>query len=191
MVRIARGNVALTGVRNMAQNDATNDTLLVNNMANVLNAQASYPVRIGNTEIGITLGGSHQQNEDANVVRAIPAITVKTWTAGLTVPIGPVTISPSVNGVASEGGGAEAQRNVVGGIRANARVANGKGNLSAGYNRTFVAAREVSGATAQFTMPLLWETRFQLAARHQRYGALGTRPAFRESYLTTTLSRSF
>ena len=189
--RIARGSVALTGVRNLALNDATNDTLLVDNTANVVNAQVSYPIRFGKKDLGITLGGSWQQNEDANAVRAIPAITVRTWTAGLSVPVGPVTLSPSVNGVSSEGGGAAAQRNVVGGFRASARLAQGKGSLSAGYNRTFVAAREVSGATAQFTLAMPWETRLQLAGRHQRYGALGTRPAFRESYLTTTLSRSF
>ncbi len=189
--RIRRATLALTGVRNLAQNDATNDTLLVDNTASVVTGQLSVPWRIGRRDVVLSTGYSWQRNRDANPVRRIPAIEVRTWNVALAVPVGPVTLAPSVNGVTSEGGGAERQENVVGGFRASARFGKGRGSLSAGYNRTFVAAREVSGANAQFGWQLPWDTRLQLAARHQRYGALGARPAFRESYLTTTLSRSF
>ncbi|MBY0490153.1 MAG: hypothetical protein K2R93_09965 [Gemmatimonadaceae bacterium] len=191
MVRARRASLALTGVHNLAQNDAANDTLLVNNAASVLTAQASVPITVAGKELVFTSGGSWQQNEDANPVRAIPAITVRTWSAGVVVPVGMFSLSPSVNGVSSDGGGTAAQNNVTGGFRASARLGKGKGTFSAGYNRTFVAAREVSGATAQVMLPIFWATRLNLNARLQRYGALGVRRAFRESFLTTSVSRSF
>lgn len=191
VARIGTASVALTGARNVAANDATNDTLLVDNRASVLNAQVSMPWQVASHLLGLMGGVSWQQNRDANPLRAIPAITVYTWNAGVSVPVGVVSIAPSINGVSSAGGGVEAQRNVVAGIRANAKLAQGRGSAGAGWNRSFVAAREVSGATAQLGWTLPGDMRGSLVGRMQRYGALGTRPAFRESYLTSSLSRSF
>lgn len=191
VARIRRGSLALTAVRNLAGNDASNDTLLVDNRAGVLAAQGSVPWRLLGRDLALTGGWSWQQNEDANPVRAIPAITVNTWNAGLVVPVGVVTLSPSMNGVTSSGGGVEPQRNVVGGFRASARLAGGKGTMGAGVNRTFVAARELTGMQAQLGWSLPWETRLTVSGRMNRFGAFGTRPAFRESYLTSSLGRSF
>lgn len=189
--RIGIASLALTGARNMAANDAANDTLLVDNRASVLNAQVSVPWQVASRVIGLMGGVSWQQNQDANPLRAIPAITVHTWNAGVTIPVGVVSVAPSINGVSSAGGGVEAQRNVVAGIRANAKLAEGRGSIGAGWNRSFVAAREVSGATAQLGWTLPGDMRASLVGRMQRYGALGTRPSFRETYLTSSLSRSF
>ena len=191
VARIGAASLALTGARNVAANDADNDTLLVDNRASVLNAQVSVPWQVASQVIGLMGGVSWQQNRDANPMRAIPAITVYAWNAGVSVPVGVVTIAPSINGVSSAGGGAVAQRNVMAGIRANAKLAGGKGSAGAGWNRTFVAAREVSGATAQLGWTLPGDMRGTLVGRMQRYGALGTRPSFRETYVTSSLSRSF
>ena len=191
VARIASASIALTGARNMAANDASNDTLLVDNRATVLNAQLSMPLQLASRALSLMGGVSWQQNQDANPLRAIPAITVRAWNAGFTLPVGAISVAPSVNGVFSEGGGGGAQSNVVAGIRANARLAEGRGSASAGWNRSFVAAREVSGATAQLAWTLPGDVRATFVGRMQNYGVLGTRPAFSEMYFTSSMSRSF
>lgn len=187
---VKQATLVVNGLLSTAVNDAASDTLKVDNRALVLSSTLSVPWRLAGRDANVALSYAYQENEDRNVVRAIPAITVHNFNVAVAVPAGPLTVTPSVNGVLSDGGGVESQENVMGGLRVAARLGRGA-SASAQFSRSFVAAREVTGGLLQARAPLPLDAELAVSGRVMRYGALGTRPAFREAFLTTSVSRSF
>jgi hypothetical protein len=64
-------------------------------------------------------------------------------------------------------------------------------SASSQFTQTFVSARAVTTAMAQFGYTIPGDVQFSLQARYMKFGAQGVRPAFSERFLTTTLGRSF
>jgi hypothetical protein len=62
---------------------------------------------------------------------------------------------------------------------------------SLAYTRNYTGSRAVTVLTGQVGWSLPTGARIQLQGRHARYDAVGSRPAFRESFLTLSVTRSF
>ncbi len=181
--------VSLVALLAVAGNDEANDTLLVDNATSTLNVSVSRPWRLAGRGANASLAWSTQSTEDRNPVRLTPAITVQTANLALAMPVADwLTLSPAVSAVLPDGD--EDARNVLGSMRA---TVNGLRSMtaSANFTQTFVSARAVTTAGAQWGWTMPGGFQFSLQARLMRFGALGTRPAFSERFLTTTLGRSF
>lgn len=192
IVRLGAGALSLAGLVNTAGNDATNDSLRVDNRT--LSAQAAWqqPFRLAGQGGAMAFSYALQQTEDRSLLRAIPRITVHSLSLTPTIPLGSVlSLAPTVSAVLTVGGDAATeQHNVLGGLRANAKLGGGATG-SAQFTQSFTAARPVTLATLQGGVRLPYDFQFSVQGRWNRYGAIGTRPAFTERFATTSLSRSF
>ena len=181
--------VSLVALLAAAGNDATNDTLLVDNRAATFNAALAMPFRVGARSASVSVAYARQSNEDRNPVRLTPAVTVQTANLAVSLPLSRwLLVAPSVAAVLPDGSGDN--ENVLGSLRLSATGLRAV-NASANFTQTFVSARAVTTAGAQFGWTLPGDIAFSLQARMLRFGAQGTRPAFSERFLTTTLGRSF
>ena len=194
MGRLTNG-VTLTavGLLNSGLNDAANDTLLVDNRSTALNPAIGIPWRLARRGALLSVGYGFQMSEDKNPIRRIPRTLVHTANVAVTLPVtANVSITPMGSAVLANGaGGGDNQRNVLGGCRVAAKFINGKLGVTGQFTQTFVAAREVTGGMGQLSYTLPWQLALSVQGRYNRYGAIGSRPAFNERFLTSTVSRSF
>jgi hypothetical protein len=78
------------------------------------------------------------------------------------------------------------------GFRGNGQFLGGKLRSSASVtNARTSGGRDVFGASSQTSYELFWSTRATLSTRYAQYSAFGTRPAFRENFVTLGVTRSF
>ena len=193
IARLGPSTLSVAALANSAGNDAANDTLRVDNRTR--SAQVAWQLPYAMRGHGGTLAFSYalQQTEDANILRRIPQVTVHSVAVTPTIPLtDAVQLAPTVSAVLAEGGeAASAQRNVLAGLRGNARLGAGRVTTSAQYTRSFTAARPVTMAMWQAGVRLPWDLQLSLQARWNRYGAIGSRPGFEERFATTSVGRSF
>ena len=172
-----------------AENSETNDTLRVDNQTSTLNASVSRPWRFAGRNASLALTWSTQATEDLNPVRLTPKVSVQTANMAASVPLFPwLMLSPAVSAVLPSGD--TPGENVLGSIRLSAQGLKAI-TASSQFTQTFVSARQVTTAMAQFGYLLPGDISFNLQARWMRFGPQGVRPAFDERFLTTTLGRSF
>lgn len=172
-----------------AENSETNDTLRVDNQTSTLNASVSRPWRFAGRNASLALTWSTQATEDLNPVRLTPKVSVQTANMAASVPLFPwLMLSPAVSAVLPSGD--TPGENVLGSIRLSAQGLKAI-TASSQFTQTFVSARQVTTAMAQFGYLLPGDINFNLQARWMRFGPQGVRPAFDERFLTTTLGRSF
>ena len=181
--------VSLVALLAAAGNDETNDTLLVDNRTSTMNASLSKPFRFARRAASASLAYSRQSTEDLNPVRLTPKVTVQTANLALQLPIlSWLSASPAVSAVLPDG--QPDGENMLGSLRLSV-LGLKQMTASAQFSQTFVSARQVTTASAQWGWQLPGEIQFSLQARYMNFGALGVRPAFSERFLTTTLGRSF
>lgn len=181
--------VSLVALLAAAGNDETNDTLLVDNRTSTMNASLSKPWRFAGRAASASLAYSRQSTEDLNPVRLTPKVTVQTANLAVQLPILPwLSASPAVSAVLPDG--QPDGENVLGSLRLSV-LGLKQMTASAQFSQTFVSARHVTTASAQWGWQLPGDIQFSLQARYMNFGALGVRPAFSERFLTTTLGRSF
>jgi len=181
--------VSVVALLATAANSETNDTLRVDNRMSALNASVSKPWRYAERNASLALSWSTQATEDLNPVRLTPLVSVQTVNAVVSVPLFSwLLVAPTVSAVLP--GGDTPGENVLGSLRLTAQ---GLKTVTASgqFTQTFVSARQVTTAMAQFGYTLPGDIAFTLQARWMRFGAQGVRPAFDERFLTTTLGRSF
>lgn len=172
-----------------AENSETNDTLRVDNQTSTLNASVSRPWRFAGRSASLSLTWSTQSTEDLNPVRLTPKVSVQTANMAASVPLFPwLMLSPAVSAVLPSGD--TPGENVLGSLRLSAQGLKAI-TASSQFTQTFVSARQVTTAMAQFGYLLPGDINFSLQARWMRFGPQGVRPAFDERFLTTTLGRSF
>jgi hypothetical protein len=172
-----------------AENSETNDTLRVDNQTSTLNASVSRPWRFAGRNASLALTWSTQATEDLNPVRLTPKVSVQTANVAASVPLFPwLMLSPAVSAVLPSGD--TPGENVLGSLRLSAQGLKAI-TASSQFTQTFVSARQVTTAMAQFGYLLPGDINFNLQARWMRFGPQGVRPAFDERFLTTTLGRSF
>ena len=114
---------------------------------------------------------------------------MQTANAALSLPLFRwLLVAPTISAVLPSGD--TPGENVLGSLRLSAQGL--KAITATGqFTQTFVSARAVTTAMAQFGYTLPGDIAFSLQARWMRFGAQGVRPAFDERFLTTTLGRSF
>lgn len=172
-----------------AGNSETNDTLRVDNQTSTLNASVSRPWRFAGRNASLSLTWSTQATEDLNPIRLTPKVSVQTANMAASVPLFPwLMLSPAVSAVLPSGD--TPGENVLGSLRLSAQGLKAI-TASSQFTQTFVSARQVTTAMAQFGYLLPGDINFSLQARWMRFGPQGVRPAFDERFLTTTLGRSF
>lgn len=180
----------LTGMSSVLLNDATVDTFVVNNRSLALTANTAVQTSLAGMRTTVSVAYAYQRTADANVVTRIPRISVHNLSVALQLGLSrAVSVTPSVSYAATHTAGGEPQNNVHLGFRGAGRF--GPARPSVSVSQTYSSGRAVSAATAQLTYALPQEARLSLMARHSRYAAVGTRPAFQESFLTLSLARNF
>lgn len=181
--------VSLVALFADAGNAETNDSLRVDNHTSTINASVSRPWRFAGRGASMSLAYAVQSAEDRNPIRLTPAVTVQTANAAVSVPVFAwLMASPAVSAVLPNG---QTQgESVLGSFRLSAQGLKAI-TASGQFTQTFVSARQVTTAMAQFGYTLPGDIAFSLQARWMSFGAQGVRPAFSERFLTTTLGRSF
>lgn len=181
--------VSLVALLAAAGNAETNDTLLVDNRTSTMNLSLSKPWRFVGRGANASLAYSVQSTEDLNPVRLTPKVSVQTANLALSVPLlSWLSAAPAVSAVLPDG--QTEGENVLGSLRLSV-IGRQRMTASAQFTQTFVSARQVTTASAQWGWQLPGAIQFMLQARYMNFGALGIRPAFSERFLTTTLGRSF
>lgn len=179
----------VVGLLATAANSETNDTLRVDNQTSTVNASLSRPWRLLGRNASASLAYAVQATEDLNPIRLTPKVSVQTANLALSLPLFTwLSAAPAVSAVLPSVG--TQGENVLGSLRLSAQGLTSI-TASAQYTQTFVSARPVTTATAQFGWRLPGDIAFGLQARWMSFGVQGTRPAFSERFLTTTLGRSF
>lgn len=172
-----------------AGNSEPNDSLRVDNQTSTLNASLARPWRFAGRSASLALTWSTQSTEDLNPVRLTPKVSVQTANAAVSLPLFSwLLLSPTVSAVLPSGD--TPGESVLGSLRASAQGLKAI-TASTQFTQTFVSARQVTTASAQFGYTLPGDIAFSLQARWMRFGAQGVRPTFSERFLTTTLGRSF
>lgn len=185
-----RFSQSVTAIVNTIANDAAVDTFRVDNHALALMTSSMVNATLFGHPAPISLSYALQRTADANEVAQIPQITVHNLSTAVQIPVfGTFSLSPTASLALTESSKAATQRNTYFGFRGQARSRNVHASFSA--TQTFSNARGVFGVNGQlsYTAPLGARLTFQ--ARHTRYGAIGNRPAFQESFVTVGLARSF
>jgi hypothetical protein len=191
----SRITAMVSGMLNTIVGDAANDTFAVDSRATALNATTSLRGQlIGRPAVlSVTLGLQH--TTDSNPIHPAPAVSAKNVTTALQLQITPaISLAPSVSGVFTRFSGANApdgQQNIYAGLGGRGRFLDNRLRTSASFSRTFSNGRKVTSGSAQIGYPMLWNANLSLRARYNSYTAYGMRPAFQESFVTVTLTRSF
>lgn len=190
LVAGGRFSQSVTAVLNTIANDAAVDTFRVDNHALALMTSSMVQTSLLGRPTPISLSYALQRTADANAVTQIPQITVHNVSTAVQIPLfGTLSVSPTASLALTENSRAPTQRNTYFGFRGQARSRSVRASFSA--TQTFSNARGVFGLNGQlsYTAPLGARVTFQ--ARHNRYAAIGNRPAFQESFATIGLARSF
>jgi hypothetical protein len=181
---------ALTVMHSGIANGAAVDTFVVDNRSLAMTANAAAQTTLFGMRSSVSLAYAFQQTSDGNVITRIPQVTVHNVSASVQLGISrSFSLAPSLSVAATRTEGAASQENVFLGLRAQGRI--GALRPSAALSRSFSSGRAVTSLTGQVGWTLPWEARVSLQGRHVRYGALGSRPAFTESFLTMSVSRGF
>jgi hypothetical protein len=185
-----RFSTSLTAMTNVIANHAAVDTFLVDNRSFAFTASSSLQTSLLQRTTTLSLSYALQRSSDANPVTQIPQITVHNLSTAVQVSLSKtVSVSPSVSFAVTQNSAAATQSNVYAGFRGQARL--GALRTSFGATQTWSAGRGVFGVTGQATYTLPWEGRLAFQLRHTRYDAIGTRPAFQETFATLSVARSF
>jgi hypothetical protein len=185
-----RFSQSITAVLNTMANDAAVDTFRVNNHATALMTNSTIQAELFGRKTPINVSYALQHTSDDNAVVQIPSVTVHNISTAVQVPLfGTLSLSPSASLALTQSTVGPSQRNVYVGFRGQARMRDVRASFSA--TQTYSNARGVFGVNGQatYTTPLAARLTFQL--RHNRYAAIGNRPAFQESFATLSLARSF
>lgn len=181
---------SVTAMRSGIANHATVDTFLVDNQAFAFTANTAVQHHLGRRTAVLSLSWALQTTHDGNLITRIPAVRVSNTSVAWQVTLRPgLSIAPSLSYASTSAPGTASQDNVFVGARAQARV--GKVRTSFAANQTYSGSRGVFTVLGQASYTLPQEAHLSLQLRHTRYGAIGSRPAFQESFATLGLARSF
>jgi hypothetical protein len=183
-------STSLTAVVNTMANHATVDTFLVDNHAFALTSSTSVQTSLFGRNTTISTSYALQRTADNNVITRIPGVTVHNLSTSVQVAVSKaVSLAPTASFAVTENAAAPTQQNVYVGFRGTARLKKVRTSFSA--TQTFSSGRGVFGVNGQLSYTLPWQGRLTFQARHNRYAAIGNRPAFDESFATLSLARSF
>jgi hypothetical protein len=182
----------LTGLLMTVGNDAPGDTARLDNRSVAVTANTAVQSELFGRASVFTVGYSIQQTTDGNILSPVPSVTSHNLTGSVQIALSPaLSIAPSISAALTQGTGIEKQHNLLYGFRGNGRFLGGDLRTTGNLSHTISHGRKVTGAQFQASYPVWWGTDLSFQARHNRYSAFGNRPKFQESFITTSISRSF
>ena len=183
-------STTVTAMVNGIENNAAVDTFLVSNHSFALTTSTSVGTTMLGRQTTFSLSYALQRSSDDNPITRIPQVTVHNVSTAVQMSLSKaITVSPSVSFAVTQNSAAASQHNVYAGFRGQGRFGAVRTSLSA--TQTWSGGRGVFAVTGQANYTLPFEGRLSLQLRHTRYDAIGTRPAFQESFATLSLARSF
>jgi hypothetical protein len=182
----------ITGLLMTVTNDAPGDSARLDTRSIAVTANTAVQRELFGKASVLTLGYSIQQTTDGSILSPVPGVTSQNITGSVQVTLSQsLSIAPSISGAVTAGTGLEKQHNLLYGFRGNGRFLDGDLRTMANLNHTISHGRKITGAQFQASYPVWWGADISLQARHNRYSAFGNRPEFQESFITTSISRSF
>jgi tetratricopeptide (TPR) repeat protein len=183
---------SFTGSLSDVGNNSPVDTFAVSNQALSLTTSLAltHPLH-GLPEVSMLTYG-YQAVNDATGVTPAPRVVVHTvsFSEQVTAAHG-VSVAPTLSGVVTQTAGQPDQRNLFVGFRGQGKFMDGRLRPMASVSQSFTNGRRVFAARTEVSYALPTDARLVFATRYNSYGPYGTNPAFQESFLTTTLARSF
>lgn len=181
----------LTAASTSVTNDAVNDSARLDTRSWTVGTNLSLQHGLLGREVTSSLGYTIQRTSDANPLAAI-AVTTHNVRTGIQVSLSEtVTAGPSVSGVVTETDGGGTQENIYLGFAGRGRFLDGALVTSTNLSHTVSQGRQITTGSLRASYPVGLGADLSLQARHNEYSAFGTRPAFRETFITLSLSRSF
>jgi hypothetical protein len=185
-----RLTTSVTALLNTTLNDSPVDTFRIDNRAFALMMNSSIGLRMLGRQTPVTLSYALQRTADDNAIVQVPDVSVQNVSTAVQIPLfGTLSISPTASIAVTETATTAAQRNTYFGLKGQARLKKVRASLSA--MQTFSNSRGVFGLNGQMNYTLPGGPRLTIQGRHNRYDAIGSRPAFQETFSTMTLARSF
>jgi hypothetical protein len=140
----------------------------------------------------VSLSYSYQTSEDHEAGSVIPATVGHNVTAAVTATLSPkMSAGPTLSAVTNKAGDQDSQNNVLLGFTVRARMLkDDRLTLNANLSNTFSSGRQVQAGRAELGYKLPWDARLAVQLRHSNYAAFANKPAFNETFLTTTVTRS-
>jgi len=182
----------VSGMRATMQNDATDPAQRLDHVTHALTTNLALRHDLFGLASSTSLSHGFQRTESEDAW--IGASWIVTHSLGLAhnVRVGrSLSLAPSVAAVVTRGRGLEERRNLRLGFRGTGRFVDDRLRTSAAVTHATSQGRDVFGAQGQLSYPVVWGTALSAQFRHMRYTAMGQRPAFDETFMTFSLSRSF
>ena len=177
---------------NSMVNDATDDWDKLDNQSLALNTGISWRHDLFGFGSALGFEYGYQETESQDTWIGASRVWTNRFSGSYRIRFNrTISLSPRVSYVVTRGTGLEERKNTRLGFNGSGRFLDGALRTTANVTHTTNQGRDVFGVRARASYPIGWGTEFSLQARHQRYTAFGRRPAFDETFLTLTLSRSF
>jgi hypothetical protein len=157
-----------------------------------LTAGVNTRVNVLSKATALSLSYSYQTAEDRQPATIIPRTVGHNVTANVTATLTPkISLGPQISAVTNRSGSGEPQDNMLLGFNVRARMLEkDRMTVSGNLSNTFSSGRQVQAAKFEVGYMLPWDARLAVQFRHSNYAAFANKPAFNESFLTTTVTRS-
>lgn len=182
----------LSGMRTTMSNDAEDELQRLDNVTTALTTSLALRHGFLGLESSTSLSHSVQLTDSDDAW--IGASWIVTHSIGLSHRVRfsrSLSIAPSVSTVITRGTGLEQRRNLRLGFKGTGRFIDERLRTTASVSHATSQGRDQFGVRGQVSYPVFWGTALSGQVRHMRYTAMGQRPAFDETFLTFSLSRSF
>jgi hypothetical protein len=187
-----RVTTTVSGLVTTLANDAPSDSAKLDTRSYAITTNTAVQREVFGRASVLSLGYSLQRTEDGAALAAVPSVTTHNVTGSVQLSLTPtISVAPSLSGAVTRGEGVETRENVFFGFSGSGRFLDGDLRTTANLSHTTSQGRQIHGAQFRASYPLGWGADLSFQARHTRYGAFGDRPAFQESFATTSISRSF
>jgi hypothetical protein len=182
----------VTGLRTVVANDAPSDTFAVNDRSYALTSTAALASHMFAKPTTFSLSYGFQQTTDVNLVVPVPTVTVQNVSGSIGVQLTKaIDVAPSVSLAQTRSGGASGQSNVFVGMHGQGKFLDGSLSAAFDASRTYASSRAVVAVSSRLTYQLPWQSSLTFQTRYNHCDALGSTPAFSESFATLSLERSF
>ena len=183
---------SLTAMTSLVANDAPVDTFMVHNQVLSLSTSTAIVHHLRGLPAVALVTYAYQGVTDASGIAPAPAVRVHDLSLSEQLSAGRgMSFAPTLSGVFTQTAGSADQRNIFAGFRGQGKFLDGKLRPTASVSQSFTNGRRIFAVRTQTSYTLPTGVRLVIATRFTSYSAYGSRRAFQETFLTTTLGRSF
>jgi hypothetical protein len=192
-VRASRAWTAvLTGMLTRMENDAASDSVRLDTRSTTLVTNLVHQRQLFGHPATITVSYNLQRTTDGRAGAAVPEVVTHQGQTSVQLPFSEtLSVTPSVSGVLTTGDGVADRTDLYVGFSGQGRFLDGDLRTNAGINTTISRGRRIFNANVRAMYPIGLGVDLVGRFRQAEYSAFGDRPAFGESFLTLSVSRSF